>query len=247
MQVPSIPMTGKGAKVSLSFNDGAAVSSFALTKQASYNYSGEIYTNRAYFLGTGRMINSRPAANPTVFVNGILDGIDVSSTVSNEIATSAGSILVSNLVVPVPADTSVAIVRPASTQARWTAISVNTGTGAVTATAGTDTSAGTGKAGLLATYGSSAGQKPLIAVDELLVCYLSLDSTAGLIASNEIMTEDREWSAISYRMVPSVGGIIISSALPALHTGNLPAPYISPESIGKVQLLQLLAMLTLGV
>ena len=220
MLVPSISQTGKGAKVSLSFNDGVAASAQALTKQASYSYNGETLTDRVYLLGSGRMINSRPAANPIVFIDGILDGIDVSSTVADEVATSAGSILVNNVVVPVLADTSVTIVRPASTQARWVGISVHTGTGAVSATAGADTTTGTGKAGLVTTFGSGAGQKPLIPTTDLLIAYLAIDSTAGLIASDEVKYEDREWSTFSYRMVPSLGGVIISEALKALHVGS---------------------------
>lgn len=224
MQVPSVSQTGKNAKVSLAFNDGTSVSGSAMTKQASYSYAGESYVNRVYLLGSGKMINSRPAANPTIFVNGIIDGIDVTSTVADEVATSAGSILVANATVAVSADASVAVVRPAATQARWTAITVNTGTGAVSATAGTDTTAGTGKAALLDTYGSAAGEKPLIAVDELLICYLGIDSTSGTIDSDEINQEQREWSTISYRMLPSIGGAIISEAMPEMHTGDTARP-----------------------
>lgn len=221
MQVPTIPQTGKNAKVSLSFNDGAQATALALIKQAAYNYNGESFANRVYLLGSGKMINSRPAANPQVFIDGILDGIDVSSTVSNEVATTAGSILVNNETVAVPADTSVAIVRPASTQAAWFAITCDKATGAIDIVAGTDTTAGTGKAGLLTTYGSGAGQKPLIATDKLLVCYLKLDSTAGVITSDEIEYTDREWASLSYRLIPSIGGVIIAQALVSLHTGGV--------------------------
>ncbi len=221
MQVPTIPQTGKNAKVSLSFNDGTQATALALTKQASYNYNGESFANRVYLLGAGKMINSRPAANPQAFIDGILDGIDVSSTVSNEIATSAGSILVDNATVAVDADASTSIVRPASTQAAWFAIVVDKSTGEITAVAGTDTTAGTGKTGLVDTYGTGAGQKPLIATDKLLVCYLKLDSTAGVITSDEIEYTDREWASISYRLVPSIGGVVISEALKPLHVGGV--------------------------
>ena len=221
MQVPSAPQTGKGAKASMSFNDGTAVSALALTKNATYSYSGETYVNRFYTLGTGRMINSRPAADPYVFVNGIIDGIDVTSTVADEVATSAGSILVANVTTSVLADASVAVVRPAAGEARWVAITVNTGTQAVSATAGTDTTTTTGKAGLLDTYGAAAGEKPLIGVDELLICYLGIDSTSGTITSDEVNQDQREWSTISARMLPSSGAFILSEAMPELHTGDL--------------------------
>lgn len=219
MQVPTIPQTGKNAKVSLSFNDGTAATATALTKQATYNYNGESFANRVYLLGAGKMVNSRPAANPQVFIDGILDGLDVSSTVAQEIAVTAGSILVNNATVAAAADTSITITRPAATQACWVAVHVNTGTGVTTITKGADTTAGTGKAGLVVTYGTGAGEKPLIAVDELLVCYLKIDSTTGVFTSDEIEYTDREWASLSYRLIPSIGGVIIAQALIALHTG----------------------------
>jgi len=111
MQVPTTPQTGKSAKVSLSFNDGSATTGLALTKQASYSYNGETYANRVYLLGTGKMINSRPAANPQAYINGILDGLDVSSAVADEIANTAGTLLVANASVAAAADTSIAITR----------------------------------------------------------------------------------------------------------------------------------------
>jgi hypothetical protein len=213
-------MTGKGAKVSLSFNDGVSTT-IALTLQASYSYSGETLVDRVYTLGANRMINSRPAANPLCYVNGILDGADISSSVSNEVAVTAGNMLIDNAAVAIVAKSDVAIVRPAATQACWTAIVADMATGVVSAVKGADTTAGTGKAGLLATYGTGAGQKPLIAVDELLIAYLDLDSTAGVVGSNEMHFDEREWASVSYRMLPSVGAVIISQALPKIHTGGV--------------------------
>lgn len=223
MQVPSIPQTGKGAKVSLSFNDGVATVA-ALTLQASYSYSGETLVDRVYLLGGNKMINSRPAANPMCYVNGILDGADISSTVSNEVSVTAGNMLVANATVAIVAKSDVAIVRPAATQACWTAIVADIATGVVSAVKGADTTAGTGKAGLLTTYGTGAGQKPLIAADELLIAYLDLDSTAGVVASAEMHFAEREWSSLSYKLMPSIGGVMISEALPKIHTGGIARP-----------------------
>jgi len=222
MQVPSAPQTGKNAKVSLSFTDGTSTSALAMTKQASYSYNGETYTNRVYLLGSGKMINSRPAANALAFINGILDGLEVSSTVAQEIAVTAGSILVGNATVAAAADTSITITRPAAGEACWVAVHVNTSTGVTSITKGTDTTGSAGKGGLLTTYGASAGQKPLIAVDELLVCYLGINATTGVFTSDEIEYTDREWASFSYRLIPSLGGVILSTALVALHTGAIP-------------------------
>jgi len=220
MLVPSVAQTGKNAKVSLSFNDGTAITT-ALTVQASYSYAGETLVNRMYLLGSDRMINSRPAANPFAYVNGILDGADVSSTVADTAIISAGNMLVANVTAGITANASLAITRPAATQAVWNAIVVNTGTGVVSEVSGTDTTAGTGKSALLSTFGTAAGEKPLIAVDELLIVYVGIDSTAGIIASDEMDFGEREWASISYQMLPSIGGIVVSEALPKIHTGDV--------------------------
>jgi hypothetical protein len=220
MLVPSVPQTGKGAKVSLSFNDGVATTS-AMTLQASYSYSGETLVDRVYLLGANKMINSRPAANPFVFVNGILDGGDISSTVADKVAITAGNMLINNATVPIVADGALSITRPASTQACWIAIVANVATGIVSEVKGADTTAGTGKAGLAATFGTGAGQKPLIAADELLLVYLSLDSTVGVVTASEMDFGQREWATISYQMMPSIGGVVIAEALPKIHTGGV--------------------------
>jgi hypothetical protein len=221
MLVPSVPQTGKGAKVSLSFNDGIATTGFAMTMQASYSYNGETLTDKVYLLGSGKMINSRPAANPFVYIDGILDGADISSTVADKLIVTAGNMLVGNATVAIVADASLNISRPAATQACWTAIVVDKATGVVSEVKGTDTTAATGKAGLLNTYGIAAGQKPLIAADELLLVYIGIDATTGVIASSEFNYSDREWSSFSYQMMPSIGGIKIAESLPKIHTGGV--------------------------
>lgn len=224
MQVPTIPQTGKNAKVSMNFNDGTSVTALALTKQATYAYKGETLTNRVYLLGDSKMINSRPAANPFAFVNGIIDGADVSSTVADELSITAGNMLSANVVTAFSAKTDLAITRPAATQARWVGISMALADGTITEVEGTDTTAGTGKAGLLTTYGSAAGEKPLIPATSLLICYLGIDSTAGVIASSEVDFAEREWSSISYRLDASLGAIVVAEAFPIIHTGAISRP-----------------------
>jgi hypothetical protein len=221
MLVPSVPQTGKGAKVSLSFNDGIATTGFAMTMQASYSYNGETLTDKVYLLGSGKMINSRPAANPFAYINGILDGADVSSTVADKVSITAGNKLVNNVTTGIVAKSDLSISRPSSGEAVWNAIVVNTSTGVVSEVTGTETTAGTGKAALLTTYGTAAGQKPLIAADELLLFYVGIDSTSGVITSDEMNFDDREWASFSYQMMPSIGGVMIAEALPKIHTGAI--------------------------
>ena len=125
MLVPSVSQTGQKAKVSLSFNDGIATTS-ALTVQPSYSYDGETLVNRVYLLGSSRMINSRPAANPFAYVNGILDGADVSSTVADQAIISAGNMLIANVTTAITASPTLSITRPTASEASWNAIVVNT-------------------------------------------------------------------------------------------------------------------------
>lgn len=224
MQVPTIPQTGKNAKVSMNFNDGTSVTALALTKQASYNYKGETLVNRVFLLGDEKMINSRPAANPFAFVNGIIDGSDVSSTVSDELIVSAGNNLIANVVTAVTAKTDLAVTRPAAGEARWVGIVRSTVDGTVSEVAGTDTTAGTGKTALLTTIGAAAGEKPLIPVASVLVCYLGIDATSGVITSDEVDYSLREWSTISYQLDASLGAIIVAEAFPIIHTGTLSRP-----------------------
>ena len=223
MLVPTVSQTGKDAKVSLSFNDGIATTT-ALTIQPSYSYNGETLVNRMYLLGSNRMVNSRPKANPFAYVNGILDGADLSSTVADQANISAGNMLVVNTTAAITASPTLAITRPAASEAAWNAIVVNTGTGVVSEVVGADTITGLGKVSLLETFGTGAGQKPLIAVDELLLLYVGIDSTSGIITSDEMDFVSREWSSFSYQMLPSIGGFVIAEALPAIHTGAIARP-----------------------
>ncbi len=141
MAFPSTPSTGKNGKVYISFSDGTKLTSSAMTLQAAYTYKGVAYTNLIYLLGAGKtLINLRPAVEPTLDVDSILAGLDVTPTAANdEVQVSAGSALVDSVVTAVAADITVAVTRPAATQGAWVAISVNKSTGVFTATKGTDT------------------------------------------------------------------------------------------------------------
>lgn len=223
MAFPSTPASGKDAKVSISTTDGTQLSSQVMTKQASYTYKGETYTDRVYLLGAGQtLINMRPAKEPRFDIDGIIDGIECSPTTSNdEVQTSAGSILVDNVETSVAADASIAVTRPAAGEGAWVAIHVNKSTGALSATKGTDTTAGTGKAALLDTYGTAAGERPYIPTTDLLVALIQLDNGAAVVEVSEIFSYDREVSDIDPQPLPNVGGTILPSALVALHTGGV--------------------------
>jgi hypothetical protein len=223
MAFPTSVATGKGGKVLINTGDGALLTLQAMTKQTSYTYKGTSYTNRVYLLGTGKtLINARPAIAPTIYVDGIVSGLDVSANGSNdEFQVSAGVVRVSGTDTTVAADTSVAFSRPAATQGAWIAISVNKSTGAFTATKGTDTADAGGITGLLDTWGAAAGQRPLIPVADLLVGLLKVTNGAALLLPTEIFYYDREWADVDAEPLYNIGGCLLNSALVVCHTGPL--------------------------
>jgi len=216
MQAPSFPQNGKGGKAFLSFNDGVQVSSFPMTLQPSYSYSGSTYIDKMYLLGGGKMINARPGISTSITVDGIIDGLDISPTLNDdEIAVSSGTIQVAGVAVPVAADTAVDITRPASGQMAWVAISVAKNDGAISATKGTDAAA------LVATFGAGAGAKPFIPVTDLLLGYLAIGSTVAPITYAEISLADREFCNISFTLYASIGAVMVSTPLKKCHAGSL--------------------------
>jgi hypothetical protein len=222
MAFPTSATTGKGGKVLMNLSDGVLLTNSAMTKQASYTYKGTTYANRMYLLGTGKtLINMRPGVEPEVNIDFIADGLLISGTSSNdEIATSAGTIVVAGVETSVVADASVAVTRPASGEGAWVAVSVNKSTGVITATKGTDTTGSAGIAGLLDTWGSSAGQRPLIPVADLLVGLLKLSNGAAAVTGSDIFYFDRELQ-VPYQLASNIGGALINTALVACHVGTL--------------------------
>jgi hypothetical protein len=223
MAFPRTGATGKNSKVYLNTGDGQLISLEEMTKQASYTYNGEAYTDQVYLLGTGMtLINMRAEKEPNVYVAGIVDGMEVTGTSTIEdVAVSAGTLIdADGTSVSVAADASLTVTRPAASEFAWVAISVNMSTGAFTATKGTDTTTADID-DLLATYGTGAGQRPYIPTTDLLVSLLKLDSTSGVVVSSDIKYYDREYDSVEAFVLPNIGGALLSEALVACHTGGV--------------------------
>ncbi len=229
MTFPASPTSGKGGKVSLSFSDGNYEALSAMALQASYSYKGESLTNLVYLLGTGKtLFNMRPAVEPKIYIDGIIDGLLVTPASGNDaVAVSAGTIMVNGTAVTVSATASVDLssARPSAGEGAWVAISVNKSTKAVTATAGKDTTGTGGIAALLSTWGDpssgAAGARPYIPVADLLIALLPLDNGAAVIESSEITYSDRETADVDIQILPNIGGCKIPTALVKLHAGGL--------------------------
>lgn len=222
MAFPVTPSTGKGGKVYVNAGDGVYLSGTSMTKSASYTYKGEVFTNTIYTLGAGKtLINMRPAKQPTAVIDGIVSEVTVAGTGSNdEVSVSAFDIMYNGTRTAVTADASVSVSRPASGEGAWVAVHVKKSDGSITATKGTDTTGSAGIGGLLDTYGTGAGQRPLIATTELLIALIKLSNGAAPVASTEIFYYDQErYDTIAYTWLPNIGGLKLNAALVALHTG----------------------------
>ena len=223
MSFPRTPQTGKNSKVYVNTSDGQLLNLEAMTKQATYTHNGEVFTNRVYKLASDQtLINMRAEKEPEAFIAGIIEGLEITPTSSNdEVQTAAGSLVdADGTEVDVAADTSIAVTRPASGEFAWVAISVHMSTGAMTATKGTDTT-GSSITGLLATYGSGAGQRPLIPTTDLLVGLIQLGNGAAVVLNSEIKYYDKEESGQGYQMLPNIGGVLMDRALVVCHTGPI--------------------------
>lgn len=220
---PISPSAGKNAKVYMNTGDGTLLTMQAMTLQATKTYRGKLYTNQIYLLGSGKtLINMRPEVQPDIDIDGILQGLDILPVVGdqNTVQTTAGIIEVDGAQVSVPADADIELTRPAASRWAWYAIHVSEA-GAVTATKGTDTGDDQ-ESSLLNTYGSSAGQRPLIGVDQLLIGWVKLFSNvAADVAATAISYTDREEGGIDFQILPNIGGVKLNGALVKCHTGAI--------------------------
>lgn len=219
---PNTPGSGKGSKVFISNSDGALLSAVAMTKQATYEYKGKFYTNLVYLLGEGKtLINIRAEMQPVISIDGILQGLEISAGAADKAAVSAGVDEVSGVQGAVAANAAVALTRPAADKICWNAIIVTKSTGVITAVKGAD-AADALPASLLLTYGTGAGQKPLIPVDSLLIgCVKLIDDGAAVITDSDIDYTDREDGGVDFQILPNIGGLKLQAALPVIHTGAL--------------------------
>ncbi len=233
---PTTPMTGKNSKVFVTFGDGPLLTLQGMTEQTSYEYRGDYIPNTndtsvVYLLGAGMtLINMRPAYQPKIDINGILQGIDITpSTANDTVEVSGGVIEVDGESVIISADDTVAISRPAASKWAWNLISVDEAAGTFTVTKGTDT-ADSAVTSLLTTYGDSAGAKPCIPEDELLVGAIKVYSNAaGVIAPQYILYADREFGGLDYFLLPNVGGVKLPQALVKIHAAAIAGPGVARD------------------
>jgi len=220
---PNTPGSGKGSKVFISSSDGALLSAVAMTKQAIFEYKGKFYTNLVYLLGEGKtLINIRAEMQPVIGIDGILQGLEISAGAADKAAVSAGVDEVAGVQGAVAANAAVALTRPAADKICWNAIIVTKSSGVITAVKGTD-AADALPASLLLTYGTAAGQKPLIPVDSLLIgCVKLIDDGAAVITDSDIDYTDREDGGVDFQILPNIGGLKLQTALPEIHTGAIP-------------------------
>jgi hypothetical protein len=218
---PTFPTSGKNGKVSITTGDGQALVLSEMTLQPSYTYRGKSLANLIYLLGTGKtLINMRPEKQPTIDIDGIIDGLEITpGAAADDVAVSAGTIEVGGIIAAVSADATVDLtVATATNTTRWNAICVNTSTKALAVNAGTPTSAG---GTLLDTYGTSAGQRPLIPGNELLIGWCGVGTAGQTIVSADIDYLNREYGGVDYEVLPNIGGCKLQRAIDKIHVGSI--------------------------
>ncbi len=210
---PSAPSSGKNAKIYMSRDDGIKLNSAEMTLKSSYKLKGEVLADLIYVLGSDKtLINMRPALQPRVDIDAVLAGCEIIPTETNDkVLVTAGIIEVDGAQVPV-SETELTLTRPTNDGA-WVAIKASK-TGVVTEVKGID---GT----LEDTYGVTAGKKPYIGVDDILLGIVKLaNATPAVIPAADIDYNERETSVES-AILPNIGGVRLTEPLQKVHTGGV--------------------------
>lgn len=215
--------TGKYGKIYLPVGDGTVTNNTELTMTAAKTIGGTLYTNR--FFGKASTYWNRNKAL-TVRIQGIVGSVDIQPTgANNEVSVTGFSYYKDNgTIQTAAADSSVVVTRPAGNVAKWNLIILTLSTGAISAVAGTDASDTT----FLNTFGTSAGQIPVCTSDQIILGAVKLTTSAdAAITASQIVYVDgngvllQERSDIpTYDVLPMEGGILLTEALLANHTGG---------------------------
>jgi hypothetical protein len=229
----SLPKTGRYGKIQAPVNDGVLFTNVALTKEAIKTIGNKVYTNRFYGHANS-FWNGNPSYKPTWRLQGIIGEASITATgVNNEVSTNAFSYYKDNgAIATAAADTSVTVTRPAGNVAKWNLIILTLSTGAISAAVGTDATDTT----FLDTYGTGAGQIPVLTSDQICIGAVKLtSSSAAAVSSAEIVYTNVAGVLIQERSdIPGgkenllEGGVLFDDALPAPL-----APFMQPSTLKK--------------
>jgi hypothetical protein len=197
---------------------GTKQSMQALTLQDSAMFDGETLLNRAYNGGTGKNLwNQTPDYPESVKINGLVSGCAVTPTITNNgLEVAAGVVNVSGVAVPVTADASTILTRPATAKYAIYAILVSSA-GAVSALKGAD-----GDALDWSGYGG-AGQMPLCTAANAVIAYVNLYSGVAAVIDPSAISAG-ESANIAYDVDPIRGNVVLPEALPLSYAGPLRRP-----------------------
>ena len=232
---PKTPVTGKNSKVLISINDGILVTLNEMTKEASKRYRGKLYQNQIYTLGAGKtLINIDPEYAPEVFIDGILEGHDVTP------GTAVGTVDVSigvhehNGTEASVAGATATFVDVGPTTAsyyKYASVYINDidGTPVINSVVqgGDGVSATTALTGV---FGTAVGDKPRIPVDALLLATVIIQRNAAgdafeLVSAANIDSSEREFGSPGYQILPNMGAVLLTDAsLVECHEGGISRP-----------------------
>jgi len=217
--------TGKYGKIYMPLSDGILVSEALLVKSASKTIGGTAYANRFWGTSSRSMWNRQQGI--TVKVEGFSGAPSITPAASgtdNLVDIASTPFFASGVdSADSTAITDLACVRPASAKYNWNLAIMAKATGVMTMVQGTDGDA------LSDAWGYSGGP-PLVATTHLIVGAVQLysDTDAAITAadityslSTGVSIQERS-DVPSLSVLPMEGGILLTSALLASHTGPLP-------------------------
>lgn len=213
---PTAPSSGKNAKLYMTKDDGTKLNGEAMIVKDSFEYRGQLYAKRVYTLGAGKtLINMRPAVQPRVDINCVLVGCEIlPHEDKDKLTVMAGIIEVNGSQVSVAGgDLDFSTDRPTGSNELWLAIKT-TANGTIGHVKGTENTT------LNNSYGTAAGNRPFIPVEDILLGLVKVKgSTSANVQESDIEYDDRE-TYVETKILPNVGAALLDSELVKCHTNS---------------------------
>jgi len=210
--------TGKYGTVHVPQSSGVLMSNDELSLVASKEIMGETYANR-FFGKTGALFNGEKPL--TIRLQGIVGAASiVPASGDDKVASSAFSFFKdAGTKTNVAANASITVLRAGTTgKTAWCVVVVNTSTGVVSASKGTEGDA------LVESFGAEAGKIPLIQPDELLLAIIKAPNGAAPVTQADILYRLTDGTALQERsdapkfdVLHVLGGVLLQEELLSCH------------------------------
>lgn len=212
---PTTPSGSENSAVFISTGDGAQVNMQALELQALFEIRGKFYADLVYLLGAGKtLLNMRSEKAPQAFINGILDGGEISPAGDNKAAVSRLIIEVDGIIHSVAAVPDLALSNATANRC-WNAIVVDESSKTISVVKGTD------GATLLDTFGDAAGQRPMIPIGKLLIGWAEVGTADYTLQPGDVDYLYKEFGGVEVEYLSNHGGVKLQKAMPKIHASTI--------------------------